>query len=165
MAAVISEADQVVARLRAGDVALAVLDVALGGAASLLQPIRYAHPELTVVTVGPRDWAHVALRNGASGFVVDDVEVDAFVEGVRSVVASSDFTLVGADPADDAAVLSAREHEVVSAAARGLTNKQIAAELLITEQTVKFHLGNAFRKLGVTNRAQAAVAALRLDAA
>jgi DNA-binding NarL/FixJ family response regulator len=81
------------------------------------------------------------------------------------VLRGREFTVVGTVPPTDRTVLTAREHEVVSGAGRGLTNGEIASELGVSEQTVKFHLGNAFRKLGVANRAQAAVAAIRLNAA
>lgn len=163
VAAIVKEPREVIPALRRLRPRLAILDVAIGGAGSLLRPVRFGFPALTIVTVGERAWAPIALRNGANGFVVGDVDEDAFADGVRRVLASTEFTVVGGGPPGDLehSPLSAREHEVVAAAARGLTNKQIAAELSVTEQTVKFHLGNAFRKLGVTNRAQAAVAALR----
>jgi DNA-binding NarL/FixJ family response regulator len=51
--------------------------------------------------------------------------------------------------------LTAREREVLQLVADGLTNSQIAGELWVTEQTVKFHLSNVYRKLGVSNRTQA----------
>ncbi len=51
--------------------------------------------------------------------------------------------------------LTARERAVLEAAARGMSTKAISAELWVTEQTVKFHLGNIYRKIGVANRAGA----------
>jgi DNA-binding NarL/FixJ family response regulator len=51
--------------------------------------------------------------------------------------------------------LTARELEILSLAAEGHTNQRIAAQLLVTEQTVKFHLSNTYRKLGVANRTEA----------
>lgn len=50
--------------------------------------------------------------------------------------------------------LTPRERQIVEAVSRGLLNKQIANELHVTEATVKFHLGNVYRKLGVVNRTQ-----------
>ena len=55
-----------------------------------------------------------------------------------------------------AAGLTERELEIVKAVARGLSNKAISKELWVTEQTVKFHLTNVYRKLGVANRTEAA---------
>jgi DNA-binding NarL/FixJ family response regulator len=62
---------------------------------------------------------------------------------------------------DPREVLSARELEVLEMAALGLTNCQIAARLCVTVHGVKFHLAGIYRKLGVTNRTEAAVAYLR----
>lgn len=61
---------------------------------------------------------------------------------------------------DPRAVLTAREIEVLEMASLGLTNTQIAARLHVTIHAVKFHLAAIYRKLGVTNRTEAAVAFL-----
>ena len=61
----------------------------------------------------------------------------------------------GAGTAAKDAGLSERELEILKALARGLSNKQIAKEGWVTEQTVKFHLSNIYRKLGVANRTEA----------
>ena len=57
---------------------------------------------------------------------------------------------------DERAGLTERELEVLEAVARGLANQAISSELWITEQTVKFHLTNIYRKLGVSSRTEAA---------
>ena len=54
-----------------------------------------------------------------------------------------------------AATLTAREISILNAVARGLSNDEIAKELWVTQQTVKFHLTNIYRKLGVKNRTEA----------
>jgi len=59
--------------------------------------------------------------------------------------------------------LSPRELEVLAMTAQGRTNAEIAAQLGITTHAVKFHLASIFRKLGVANRTEAAVAFLRRD--
>lgn len=59
-------------------------------------------------------------------------------------------------------ILTAREIEVLRQVIRGLMNKEIARALAITEKTVECHLGHIYRKLGVGNRTEAAVAGLRL---
>jgi DNA-binding NarL/FixJ family response regulator len=64
-------------------------------------------------------------------------------------------TLPGGALATGATGLTPRELEILRLAARGFTNRRIAARLWVTEQTVKFHLSNTYRKLGVTNRTQA----------
>ncbi|MDA3005084.1 MAG: response regulator transcription factor, partial [Actinomycetota bacterium] len=57
--------------------------------------------------------------------------------------------------------LTAREREVLALASRGMSNVQIADSLFVTEQTVKFHLSNIYRKLGVHNRTEASHRASR----
>ena len=56
----------------------------------------------------------------------------------------------------DGAGLTSREQEILAALARGLSNKRIAQDLSVSEQTVKFHLTNVYRKLDLTNRTGAA---------
>ena len=71
----------------------------------------------------------------------------------------ADLRLGVADESSDAASdagLSEREVSILQAVARGLTNQAISRELWITEQTVKFHLTNIYRKLDVSNRTEAA---------
>jgi DNA-binding NarL/FixJ family response regulator len=63
--------------------------------------------------------------------------------------------LVGSAGSIDGTPLTPRELEILRLAARGFTNRRIAARLWVTEQTVKFHLSNTYRKLGVTNRTEA----------
>jgi DNA-binding NarL/FixJ family response regulator len=58
-------------------------------------------------------------------------------------------------PLTDVTGLTPRELEILRLTARGFTNRRIAARLWVTEQTVKFHLSNTYRKLGVTNRTEA----------
>lgn len=59
------------------------------------------------------------------------------------------------------AVLSPREHEVLGMTSRGLTNREVATHLNVSVHAVKFHLASSYRKLGVSNRTEAAVAYLR----
>jgi DNA-binding CsgD family transcriptional regulator len=63
---------------------------------------------------------------------------------------------------DRLSLLSAREREVLERIARGMTNAQVAADLLVTTHAVKFHLAAIYRKLGVVNRTQAAARYLTL---
>jgi DNA-binding NarL/FixJ family response regulator len=84
----------------------------------------------------------------------------------RQTFSRSIYTSVPTTEARPAAAaenpLTPREHEVVGLAARGRSNGEIATLLQITEQTVKLHLANSYRKLGVTNRTQAGRRALEL---
>jgi DNA-binding NarL/FixJ family response regulator len=93
---------------------------------------------------------HTALRAVADGlFIVDDEVAPSVVPHVRGRV-----ELI--EP------LTPREREVAQMLARGLTNKEIAQRLAITDHTVKFHLNGILRKLGVSSRTEAVVKAARL---
>jgi len=69
--------------------------------------------------------------------------------------------LQGVTPTAGATALSEREGVVLEAVARGLSNREIGRQLWISEQTVKFHLRNLYRKLGVSSRTEAARYAYR----
>jgi DNA-binding NarL/FixJ family response regulator len=112
-----------------------------------------------------------AIRAGARGYLLKGASADEIARGVRSVaaggsyleprVASKVIAQVNA-PRRGGAGLSEREREVLHLVAEGLPTKQIAAALVISERTVKFHVNSIFHKLGAENRAQAvALAAQR----
>jgi DNA-binding NarL/FixJ family response regulator len=98
-----------------------------------------------------------ALSRGANGFILKSVNPVDLPSALRQIHEGTVFHagMYGAAPATsaaDAAGLTDREVTLVRALARGLSNKQISQELWITEQTVKFHLSNIYRKLDVHNR-------------
>jgi DNA-binding NarL/FixJ family response regulator len=117
-----------------------------------------------------------ALRIGASGFLLKDTPGDRLMDAVR-VAAAGDAMLAPsvtrrlvdrfarvARPAgdgvpDELAELSGRELDVLRLVARGLSNAEIAAELVLTENTVKTHVGHVLAKLGLRDRVQAVVLA------
>src|SRR5215207_14896 len=98
-----------------------------------------------------------ALARGANGFILKTVNPIDLPSALRQVHEGTVFhggVGVGgpATSAADEAGLTDREVTLIRALARGLSNKQIGKELWITEQTVKFHLSNIYRKLDVSNR-------------
>jgi DNA-binding NarL/FixJ family response regulator len=102
-----------------------------------------------------------ALKRGASAYIVKTVDPDDLAAALRQAMNGTVFTTVGVseDPGERAAKdagLTERELVIVRAVARGLSNEAIAKELWVAEQTVKFHLTNIYRKLGVSNRTEAA---------
>jgi DNA-binding NarL/FixJ family response regulator len=119
------------------------------------------------------EYVYAALRAGASGFLLKDTRPADLVAAVR-VVAAGDALLApritrrllerfGTDlapaPRDDAALraLTEREREVLRLLAAGRSNLEIAEALVLTEATVKTHVSNVLRKLGVRDRVQAVV--------
>jgi len=116
-----------------------------------------------------------AIRAGAAGYLLKDVEPAALARAVRDATgerATIDPTVAArllqtlSEPADPAAprgidALTRREREVLCLIAAGRSNKRIAYELGIAEKTVKTHVGHVLAKLGVTDRTQAALLAVR----
>lgn len=142
-----------------------VLDIRMPGVDGLkcLDSIRIRHESVKVVVLSgldDRDSMQAALSRGASAFVGKHVDPRDLPSVLRQVVEESVYhALVHAVPSADSpaemAGLTASEQRVLEALARGLTNKEIAAELWLTEQTVKFHLTRIYRRLGVANRTEA----------
>ena len=138
-----------------------------------------AHPApprvLVLTTFGEDEYVYEALRAGASGFLLKDVRRDELVNAVR-VVAAGDALLAptltrrliedfvrrpppGSAPAGPIADLTDREREVMRLVARGLSNAEIAAALVVSDATVKTHVARILSKLGLRDRVQAVVLA------
>lgn len=107
------------------------------------------------------------LDAGASGYVLKTAESRDIVRAVRAVAAGQRMIdpavaqIVAQHPQRSAADMTERELGVLRLAARGLTNKQIAAELAISDRTVQNHLANIYAKLGVASRTEAVTAAIQ----
>jgi two-component system, NarL family, response regulator LiaR len=115
-----------------------------------------------------------AVRAGAAGYLLKDVDPQQLVGAIRTVhgggalldpaVTATVMRQLAdhAEPEEDADLgLTGREREVLALIARGLSNKLIARELGIAEKTVKTHVSSILAKLGVTDRTQAALLAVR----
>jgi two-component system, NarL family, response regulator LiaR len=112
-----------------------------------------------------------AVRAGAAGYLLKDVEPQELVKAIRTVhggeallhpaVAARLMEEVAGGKQEPADPLTPREREVVELIARGLSNKRIAAELGIAEKTVKAHVSNVLGKLGLSDRTQVAMHAVR----
>ena len=110
-----------------------------------------------------------ALEAGACGYLLKDVAADQVAEGIRAAARGESpldpraarTVLAARTEPDPAAGLSPREREVLGLLVAGLPNKLIARRLKISEKTVKSHLTNVFRAIGVTDRTQAALWAER----
>lgn len=112
----------------------------------------------------------LALQAGAAGFLYKDVDPDALVRAIRSVhdghtvLAPEAVGLVTARPAGHArgiSALTARERDVLELLAVGHSNREIARTLRVSEKTVKTHVSAVLAKLGVADRTQAALLAVR----
>ena len=129
-----------------------------------LDLLRTRHPNVTAIVLSGLDEPEVvrsAFTRGATAFILKHIDPRDLVSAVRQAVSGTVYQTFGApQPAADTAPresrLSDRELSILKALADGLSNKQIAKQLWLAEQTVKFHLTNIYRKLGVANRTEAA---------
>ncbi|MHA6758557.1 response regulator [Streptacidiphilus sp. PAMC 29251] len=144
---------------------------------------------LVLTTFDLDEYAHSALRAGASGFLLKDAQPEELLAGIRAV-ASGDAVIAPAltrrlldtyahrlplrqpeQGADGAAVdprvrtLTEREHEILVAIGRGWTNGEIAERLVLSESTVKTHVGRVLSKIGARDRVQAVILAYDLGLA
>jgi DNA-binding NarL/FixJ family response regulator len=133
-------------------------------------------PRVLILTTFDLDeYVIEAVRAGASGFLLKDSPPEELVTAIR-IVAGGDAIVApsvtrrlldrfatrlpstrNVGPPPELKTLTAREREVLSHVARGLSNAEIAAELVVSETTIKTHVGNLLAKLGLRDRVQAVV--------
>jgi DNA-binding NarL/FixJ family response regulator len=150
--------------VRSTDPDLVVLDLQMPkmDGLSCLDLIRRHHPDLKVVIFSATTThaeISTALRNGANAYVLKTVNPLDLPAVIRQAAEGTVYypPPPAAVPAvKDTADLTERERTILTAVMRGLSNKAISQEFWVTEQTVKFHLSNVYRKLGVPNRTAAA---------
>nr|WP_067129355.1 response regulator transcription factor [Microtetraspora malaysiensis] len=128
---------------------------------------------IMITTFDLDDYVYDALAAGAAGFLLKDVTAASLVEAVR-IVARGDALLApkvtrrliaefaqrhrrAAPRAPDGTPLTPRETDVLTLIARGMSNAEIAAELVVSEHTVKTHVARLLAKLGLRDRTQAVV--------
>ena len=142
-----------------------LLDVRMPGVDGLtvLEQLREKYPSVAVVMFSGIDdpaLVRAALERGAAAFVLKHVEPRDLAAAVRQVVNGAIFRpldLLGSikQEARETVGLSKRELSILEALQSGGSNHDIAKELFLAEQTVKFHLTNIYRKLGVSTRTEA----------
>lgn len=160
-----------------------LLDIRMPGLDGLEVTRQLAGPDVSdplkvvvVTTFDLDEYVHTALRNGAHGFLLKDAGPALLIEAVRAAdrgdaLVSPQITIrllkhFNGGSARSQAVppsepLTAREMDVVKAAARGLTNTEIGAELFLSLSTVKTHLASVQGKIGARNRVEIAAWAWR----
>jgi DNA-binding NarL/FixJ family response regulator len=145
------------------DLSMPVMD---GVAAT--RALRGDHPDVRVVVLTSfSDQARVreAIAAGATGYVLKDCTPEELLAAIRAAANGqapldprvAGALLPGSGSSASADQLSQREQQVLRLASQGLANKQIGRALGITERTVKVHLGNVFRRIGVADRTSAAL--------
>ncbi|WP_181807177.1 response regulator [Streptomyces shenzhenensis] len=131
---------------------------------------------LVLTTFDVDEYVHAALRAGASGFLLKDARPEELLAGIRAV-AGGDAVIAPAltrrildeyarhvptgrgDPDEDPrlASLTEREREILVAIGKGWTNGEIAARFVVSESTVKTHVGRVLAKIGARDRVQAVI--------
>ncbi len=166
----VSTGSQVLPAIRETSPDVVMLDIRMPEVDGLtcLERIRKHYPKVKVVMLSAASDAETvdeARRRGAAGYAVKAISPLELPAVVKEALAGETFVVRGMperpEGAEGPAGLSERELSVLRALARGLSNKEIGRELWVTEQTVKFHLRNIYRKLELANRTEAARYAYR----
>jgi DNA-binding NarL/FixJ family response regulator len=156
-----------------GDLDLILLDLKMPDCVGLmgLIELREKHPETPIAVVTANESGQTMRKvksAGAVGYLIKSMELDALVDALNKLLKGDKFfSLEGVQDQQDIdddidamkklASLTPKQQHVLSLISRGYLNKQIAYELDIKETTVKTHVSEIFRKLGIFNRTQAAI--------
>lgn len=164
----------------APDVALVDVRMPDRDGIQLLKEIKAQHPDVPVIMLTTFDhakYARAALAEGAAGYMLKDsspadlgqairVALDGGGNVLSSKVIQNLFEEMehgrAPEPAPQPSNLTAREQEILQLLVEGQSNRTISEHLYLSEKTVKAHLAAVFRKLGVSNRTQAAMAAVNM---
>lgn len=141
------------------------------------QLITERNPGVRIIVLSMRvehPYVLAAIRAGARGYVPKDADLEQMLEAIRTVhcgevsidsAIATEALMKVCQEAEDAQEriisLTEREKEILSFVIKGATNREIAQELLLSEQTIKNRLSAIFRKLGVRNRTEAALYAIQ----
>jgi len=172
------EALELVAQLdsdgRRPDVVLMDLQMAPMDGIETTRRVRELYPGVEVVALtsfGEKERVRAALDSGASGYLLKDSQPAEVAAAVRSAhrgeiqldpaVTRPLITDLSSGTNGVTSLLTSRELEVLRLVGAGKANKEIAAELVISERTARTHVSNVLRKIGVSSRTQAAVLAVR----
>jgi DNA-binding NarL/FixJ family response regulator len=135
-----------------------------------LERLRERHPgvrSVVISAVEDADVVRAAFNRGAAGYVLKRVDPSDLAAAIRQAMGGAVHQPFGAGPEQErdavrAAGLTEREVEILALVADGKSNKQIAGELFLAVQTVKFHLTSLYRKLDANTRTEAVREAYRL---
>ncbi|HEX2090392.1 MAG TPA: response regulator transcription factor [Actinomycetota bacterium] len=176
------DADEALQKLRASKYDVALVDIRLPGrdGLQLLKEIRAEWDDVPVIILSSYDngeYVKTALGDGAAGYLLKDTTPEDLIQAITVAMSGSgnvlspravrnmfDVTTAAPSAREETshqdAGLTKRESDVLQLLAKGCSNREISRQLFLSEKTVKAHLAAVFRKLGVTNRTQAAMVAV-----
>lgn len=137
----------------------------------VLKVVKSKYPKVKVIMLTVHDdyaYAQDAMKNGADGYVLKDSDVDTLEQAIDMVLSGEKFivpqireVLHKKTSSSSENPLTSRESEVLKLLAEGYSNRNIADELGVSEKTVKNHMSSIFKKIGVSDRTNAAIYALK----
>src|SRR5437867_8095764 len=180
-----ADADEAAELLKHAQHDVALVDIRMPGrdGLELLREIRTSWPDLPVIMLSSYDngeYVKAALAEGAAGYLLKDTTPEDLAQAIVVALSGSGNVLSpravrnlfegamrndGPEASESAlpdAGLTRRESDVLQLLSGGASNREISRQLFLSEKTVKAHLAAVFRKLGVTNRTQAAMAAVAM---
>jgi DNA-binding NarL/FixJ family response regulator len=177
----VQDGREAVERVRQDPPDVVLMDLKMAGMNGIqaTRAIRQSHPEVRVLVLTTYDddeWLFDAVRSGASGYLLKDTPRDGLLEAVKGTAAGKSYVdpaVTGkilarmeqgtpAGPAPTTLRLSQREKDILRLLARGMANTDIARQLYLSEGTVRNYTSVLFEKLGVSDRTQAALVAVRM---
>ncbi len=173
-----SDGDEAVAKARTLDPDVILMDISMPGMNGITATklIKKEMPRIKIIMLTMLDqegYVYEAVKSGATGYLLKNTGLEELVKAIKEVLkggatlhAEAQAQLLKeyvfmARKNQDTYGLSDREIEVLQLLADGMSNKEIAARLFISTQTVKTHIAHIFDKLGVSDRTEAVAAALR----
>lgn len=168
------EAVRIISELRP-NIALLDINMPLLNGIKTIQKLKSIGCESKIIMLTihtEKEYLVEAVQFGASGYVLKDADANVLIDAIKKVnsgqthIPSSLATELikgfsSATQKEEDGELTERETEVLKAIAEGMSNKEIASFLYISEKTVKNHISNIFRKLNISDRTQAAIYAIK----
>lgn len=147
------------------DVAIVDISMPGPGATGIVEQVEKSSVDCKLIALTMHmepSYAHELLRLGMSAYVIKDAAFDELLEAIDSVIEDEQYlSRQIVESSNQEPALTERELQCLRYTARGETGKHIARLLDISERTVRFHLSNACRKLGVQRRSQAVAVAIQ----
>lgn len=160
------------AREKEPDLVLLDLNMPRMNGITTLKKIKEINPQIKILILTIHDgeeYIYEVIKAGAEGFIQKDIKPEELKDSIVKVIKGEKVFPISVEKQiaetvvvkRDVQKLSAREQEVLGLLAQGMSNREIAANLFISEKTVKNHVSNILKKMSVNDRTQAVIVALK----